>query len=276
MKMNKPYFKKVLVFLFLLVFMAAFLEAQVFAEDSDVQSFVTRFYQQCLGRNPDAGGLGHWVSSLDAGDKTGEDLAQTFVFSEEFEGLNTSNAEFVTVLYRAFFNREPDTGGYEIWMNSLSRGVSRSAVLDGFTSAQEFANLCETYGITPVSPDAPVVDPPTPDCINLNGARFTVTEIRNLSSCGVANDVDSFTATVNQTGCSVSILDSDGIWATGTLSGNQLTITSVWYENGGRVNAMYHISISNDGYSFQGTGSGTWTDGYDTCYPTSSISGIQY
>ena len=119
--------------------------------DPDVAAFITRFYQQCLSREPDTGGLEYWADSLSDGDKTGSELAEAFVFSEEFENQNTPDSEFVTILYRAFFNREPDTGGYSNWMNSLSGGISRSSVLDGFTSAQEFKNLCEDYGITATS-----------------------------------------------------------------------------------------------------------------------------
>jgi hypothetical protein len=31
--------------------------------------------------------------------------------SQEFTGKNTSNKDFLVVLYRAFFNREPDANG---------------------------------------------------------------------------------------------------------------------------------------------------------------------
>ena len=116
--------------------------------DTSVAGFVTRFYQQCLSREPDTSGLNHWVDSLNNGDKTGKELAESFVFSEEFENQNTSDSEFVTILYKAFFNRDPDTGGYNNWMNKIADGSSRSSVLNGFTSAQEFFNLCEEYNIS--------------------------------------------------------------------------------------------------------------------------------
>ncbi len=116
--------------------------------DPDVEAFVTRFYQQCLSREPDTGGLEHWADSLNNGDKTGAELATSFVFSEEFENRNTSDSEFVTILYKAFFNRDPDTDGYNHWMDQIFNGTSRLDVLNGFTSAQEFNDLCEDYGIT--------------------------------------------------------------------------------------------------------------------------------
>ncbi len=113
-----------------------------------VQSFVTRFYVQCLGRQPDPEGLNEWVGRLLNGSRTGADVAEGFVFSEEFTGQNHSNEVFVTILYRAFFNRETDAGGYGAWLERLAGGMSRKSVLDGFLKSQEFAQLCDNYGIT--------------------------------------------------------------------------------------------------------------------------------
>ena len=114
-----------------------------------VQSFVTRFYVQCLGRQPDIEGLNEWVGRLLNGSKTGADAAEGFVFSEEFTGRNHSNEIFVTILYRAFFDREPDATGYKAWLERLAGGMSRKSVLDGFLKSQEFAGPCNNYGIVP-------------------------------------------------------------------------------------------------------------------------------
>jgi len=114
-----------------------------------LQGFVTRFYVQCLERQPDAGGLDQWVGRLLNGSQTGADVVEGFVFSEEFKAKNHSNEEFVKILYRAFFDREPDASGYSLWLGKLSSGTSREAVLNGFLESQEFANLCNSYGIKP-------------------------------------------------------------------------------------------------------------------------------
>jgi len=114
-----------------------------------VEQFVTRFYQQCLSRDPDASGLNGWTNALLNGTLTGSDVATSFIFSDEFINRYTTNEDFVTILYRAFFNREPDSAGYSGWLNALYDGTSRSDVLNGFTSSQEFINLCGNYGITP-------------------------------------------------------------------------------------------------------------------------------
>lgn len=118
-----------------------------YGDRSAVESFVTRFYQQCLGREPEQAGLDSWVNALINGTLCGADVAYGFIFSLEYTNLNTSNEVFVTTLYRAFFNREPDPPGYSGWVNYLYDGATRSDVLYGFTHAQEFFNLCDEFGI---------------------------------------------------------------------------------------------------------------------------------
>jgi len=134
-----------------------------------VQSFVTRFYVQCLGRQPDIEGLNEWVGRLLNGSKTGADVAEGFVFSEEFTGENHSNEIFVTILYRAFFDREPDASGYKAWLERLAGGMSRKSVLDGFLKSQEFAGLCNSYGIVSYA-GAPTHTASTYSNLSSNGA----------------------------------------------------------------------------------------------------------
>ncbi len=114
-----------------------------------IQGFVTRFYVHCLGRQLDEEGSNVWVGGLLNGSKTGADIAKGIVLSEEFASKNYSNEEFITVLYRAFFDREPGADGYSIWLGRMSNGMNRATVLDEFLKSQEFAGLCSSYGIVP-------------------------------------------------------------------------------------------------------------------------------
>jgi LCP family protein required for cell wall assembly len=93
--------------------------------------------------------LNQWIDSLLDGTKTGADVAKGFIFSAEFTEKNYNNETFVTILYRAFFDREPDSGGFNSWVSNLNNGTSRQEVVDGFTHSQEFADLCSNYGILP-------------------------------------------------------------------------------------------------------------------------------
>lgn len=115
---------------------------------TNVSSFVSRFYTEVLSRTADAWGLADWTSRLLEGDKSGSDVAKGFVLSTEFINRNTTNSEFLTILYLAFFNRYPDTDGFNSWLTQLDSGTSRASVLDGFLGAQEFINLSNSFNIS--------------------------------------------------------------------------------------------------------------------------------
>ncbi|MCJ7603954.1 MAG: DUF4214 domain-containing protein [Desulfobulbaceae bacterium] len=117
-------------------------------QSSSVEQFVTRFYERCLLRSPDQTGLNNWVSGLVNGSYTGADVARSFILSQEFSNANTSDDEYLTILYRAFFGREPDEAGYNSWASALNSGRSRTEVLDNFINSAEFINLCNQYGIS--------------------------------------------------------------------------------------------------------------------------------
>jgi peptidoglycan/xylan/chitin deacetylase (PgdA/CDA1 family) len=145
----KKAFKYILIFVIVVSFLLSFNISSLNADSkSSVTEFVTRFYNLCLDRQPDADGLNTWVNNLLARKITGAQVAEGFIFSAEFTAKNTDNGEFLTILYRAFFNREPDGGGFDKWLSLLNAGNSRQFVLAGFVNSDEFKTLCKNYGIT--------------------------------------------------------------------------------------------------------------------------------
>lgn len=116
---------------------------------TNVEDFVERFYEKVLDREAEAGGKIYWTDSLVTGARTGADVAQGFIFSQEFTNQNLNDDDYLNVLYSAFFNREADEGGFNYWKEQIANGKNRSEVLDGFIYSQEFKNLCATYSIMP-------------------------------------------------------------------------------------------------------------------------------
>jgi glucose/arabinose dehydrogenase len=114
---------------------------------TNVEEFVTRFYQLFLERNPDPTGLKDWVAALLNGTQTGGDVAHGFVFSQEFANKNSSDEDYLILLYEAFFDRQADSAGLQGWLDALQRGASREQVLNGFIYAREFAEFCDEYDI---------------------------------------------------------------------------------------------------------------------------------
>lgn len=114
----------------------------------DIEAFVQQLYINILGREADAGGQNNWVDRLYTGVLSGENVARGFIFSPEFINQNTTNEEYVTVLYKAFFDKDvPDERGFARWTGDLEDGLSRLEVLRGFTGSPQFANLSASYGI---------------------------------------------------------------------------------------------------------------------------------
>src|SRR5450830_740031 len=140
---------KIFVTVFLLALMLTFTFPSIaFADQAtDVSSFVTRLYQTCLDRGPDPAGLDNWINNLISGKVTGGQAAYGFVFSEELNNRNLNNDQFLVIMYKAFFDRPADTGGYNNWMGLLNGGSSREFVFSNFVNSTEFANLCAKYGI---------------------------------------------------------------------------------------------------------------------------------
>lgn len=113
----------------------------------NVQSFVDRFYDIILGRTSDAGGRNYWTDLLITGVMSGAEVSQGFIASREFTNRATSNAEFIEVLYNAFFDRAPSATEVANWERHMDGGTTRDGVLSGFTGSREFLNIANSYGI---------------------------------------------------------------------------------------------------------------------------------
>ena len=111
-------------------------------------AFATRLYTECLGRDPEEGGLKYWSLSLTNQERTGTQAAKEFFYSEEFIGKGLNDNDYVTRLYKTFMGREPDDAGKAHWLNQLSSGsMNRDQVFDFFSTCEEFTNICNQYAI---------------------------------------------------------------------------------------------------------------------------------
>lgn len=112
-----------------------------------VEAFVERLYTNILQRDADQAGLDSWTNVLKTGKESGAKVAQGFVDSNEFKSRNLSSEAYVTILYRTFFDREPDNAGLNAWVGVLNAGLSRLHVFKGFAESNEFTQICNSYGI---------------------------------------------------------------------------------------------------------------------------------
>lgn len=107
-------------------------------------TFVTDFYMGALHRNPTSTELSQWTLALSKAQaegnwrliKVAQDLGATLFTSTEY--TNTTHSVYVTDLYHAFVQREPDSGGEQNWLNALAGGSTFAQVRNGFAYSLEF------------------------------------------------------------------------------------------------------------------------------------------
>lgn len=121
-----------------------------------IQKFVHRFYTKCMGRTPDASGLNYWAQGLINKQFTGQEIAESFVNSNEFTNKNLSDSDYIDVMYSVFFDRAADQGGKNYWLGLLNPW-NRNMVLQSFIQSNEFFSICESYGITAVDEHPDIV-----------------------------------------------------------------------------------------------------------------------
>lgn len=117
-------------------------------QNADITKFVARCYQEALGRDFEIDGLEAWCKVIIEQTNTPTEVAQSFIFSEEFISKGLSNEEYVKVLYRTFMGREADGAGLQAWVNTLEQGTEdRESIVMGFSNSVEFAKILYSFGL---------------------------------------------------------------------------------------------------------------------------------
>ncbi len=115
--------------------------------NDNISRFVTRLYDYCFNRCPDARGFNNWTTWLKTKEKTATDVVRDFFNSKEMNGLNLSDDEFIERCYLVMMDRPSDAAGKKSWKEKLENGVSRMYVVKGFIDSQEFTKVCNNYKV---------------------------------------------------------------------------------------------------------------------------------
>jgi hypothetical protein len=119
-------------------------------EMSDVE-YVNMLYTTALDRGADREGLIGWTKALETGSMDRADVLLSFVNSAEKLSLepvvemdfNRSEAATLIRMYESLFNRAPDEGGINSYLEALESGVSLHDVALSFVNSAEAE---QTYG----------------------------------------------------------------------------------------------------------------------------------
>ena len=115
--------------------------------NSGVRDFVLRNYEKALNRRGETTGVEDWSYKINTKQLTPLEVAISFFHSQEFYNKNTSNEEFVEILYETFLGRASDSVGKADWVSQLNGGKSRDEVMKGFAYSQEFHNIMAQFGL---------------------------------------------------------------------------------------------------------------------------------
>ena len=102
--------------------------------------FVESLFRSILDREPDAGGVQHWVNFLRKGESR-EWVIKQFFNSREYRSRRKSNREFIRDVYQGILGRVPDTAGWNHWLGRMRSGWSRNRVVGYFVVSPEYMKI---------------------------------------------------------------------------------------------------------------------------------------
>ena len=113
----------------------------VYYNEAKAADFIRRCYRSVLGREPGQAELDTWTAQLMNGQKTPDQIARGFLFSQEFKNRNVGSGDLVKILYRVYLNREADPEGLAAWTAKLDGGTDLKDLLDAFAKTGEFKTV---------------------------------------------------------------------------------------------------------------------------------------
>lgn len=132
--------------------------------NANANAIITGYYETILGRAADQPGVNFWNGEANRVVALGADVREVFFAlsisffnSPEYTLRNTNSTQFLNDLYRTFFDRAPDTAGFNFWMDNINQGMDRGAVLTHFLFSTEFSNkMTGLFGSQTVRPEVNV------------------------------------------------------------------------------------------------------------------------
>jgi hypothetical protein len=110
--------------------------AAVYPASMSDGSFVTKLYQNLLGRDPESADLESWLSKL-ANGTARHDMVLTFLRSPEFEVRIATRVD-TSLAYLAFLRRTADPAGMNRWTEALKTGSSITDLIGALISLPEY------------------------------------------------------------------------------------------------------------------------------------------
>ena len=125
------------------------------ANTQAISNYLKTVYNNVFGREVDQEGLNYWVQKLSSGQVELEDFFKNLLSENEFLTVAPTPEDKIKKLYAGIFQREPDQGGFNYWVNRYkvelrSEGNEREAlreVIDDMTDGVEFREILAKLGL---------------------------------------------------------------------------------------------------------------------------------
>lgn len=125
------------------------------ANTQAISDYLRDVYKNVFGREVDQEGLNYWVQKLSSGQVELEDFFKNLLSENEFLTVAPTPEDKIKKLYAGIFQREPDQGGFNYWVNRYkvelrSEGNEREAlreVIDDMTDGVEFRGILAKLGL---------------------------------------------------------------------------------------------------------------------------------
>ena len=102
-------------------------------------------YSNILSRKPTEEELSEKAEALTSGKYTMSDFLCDLVFSDEYYRKNTTDKEYITMIYKTLLGRDPDEEGMNGWTAEMMNGRSRRRILSDFVNSEEFNSRVSEY-----------------------------------------------------------------------------------------------------------------------------------
>jgi uncharacterized protein DUF4214 len=110
--------------------------------------WIAKIYSEGLGRAPDQAAWNNMVAFFQSNGCSATTLAEKgepIYESSEFSGLGYDNPARLLALYRGALDREPDSSGYNFYLNMLNGGTPWNTVVTDLFTSSEFTGDAATF-----------------------------------------------------------------------------------------------------------------------------------
>lgn len=121
--------------------------SSLYVAELDVSGLVSKIFEVFSGKTAEAKYIKEWTLKLKNKESTLENYTIDTVNQNKEYINNIEDNEFITILYNALLNRQPDEPGFKGWIAQLESGVTKEKIIKDFLKSEEFISICNRYKI---------------------------------------------------------------------------------------------------------------------------------